>query len=83
MPPADPDPETPPSPAVVSLPAMEAEDLDLLFFFPEEREPFGGGDLPAFCSVSILEVGEDRRGRQYNFFYFRDLRVECVGREGD
>ncbi len=64
MPPAGPDPEPPPSPAVVSLPALEAEDPDpdLLFFFPEEREPFDGGDLPAFCSVSILQDGEERTG---------------------
>jgi hypothetical protein len=62
MPPAGPDPEPPPSPAVVSLPALEAEDPDLLFFFPEEREPLGVGDLPAICSVSMLKDGEERTG---------------------
>jgi hypothetical protein len=41
---------------------MEAEDPDLLFLLPEEREPLGGGDLLEFCSVSILEVGEERTG---------------------
>jgi hypothetical protein len=58
------DPVPPPSPAVVSLPAVAAADPDPLFFVLLAGEPFGGDEpvLPGSVTMTMGDSREEARG---------------------